>query len=170
MSEMTTREHDAMLDQHTEAVEKEKVMSAISPEIREKLRASFPPEAYSKHPTKTFLTNLKAMYVVERLNDVFGLGRWNMVSDIVQQPDPKYVLMKGCLVLHDYDATVPIQYGGHPVLKPHDLADSYKSAITDLISKSASYLEIGLDMFKGLIKPPAKSVSQGVRNVQNNNF
>ncbi len=123
----------------------------ITSEIREKLKAEFPDEAYKKHPTKTFLTTLTAMYIVERLNDVFGIGRWCINHEVVIQSD-NYVLMKGQLILKDYDSDITEQYGGHTIVgKNTEMADGYKSAITDILSKTASYLEIGIEMFKGNI-------------------
>jgi len=125
----------------------------IGDEIRVKLREKFPDEAYSQHPTKTFLTTLKAMYVTERLNDVFGIGRWTLEHEVIAHEND-YVLMKGRLVLADYDCLIPEQYGGHGTAgKNTEVADGFKSAITDIISKSASYLEIGIDMFKGHANP-----------------
>ena len=127
----------------------------ISDETRKKLRAPFPAEAYQEHAQKSFLTVLKAMYVVERLNDVFGIGRWNLEHEVVSHEND-YVLMKGQLKLLDYpDIIVPSQFGGHKTGGTGtERADGYKSAITDCITKSASYLEIGIEVFKGLIKPP----------------
>jgi hypothetical protein len=97
---------------------------------------------------------------VERLNNVFGLGRWNLKHEIVRSGfDPKdnkenFILMSGELVLLDYDAKIPRQYGGHVVgRKGSDLADSYKSAVTDLLSKTASYIGVGIDVFKGKVDP-----------------
>jgi hypothetical protein len=125
----------------------------ITPEMRTALREEFPDGAYSQHPTKTFLTTLKAAYVMERINDVFGIGRWNLHHSVVSH-EKGYVLMKGRLIISDYDCIVPEQYGGHSTEgKNTELADGYKSAITDMLSKSASYLEIGLEMFKGNINP-----------------
>ena len=125
----------------------------ITDEIRKKLRNDFPDEAYRQHPTKSFLTTLKAMYITERLNDVFGIGRWVITHEIALKTDD-YVLMKGKLSLLDYDCEIPEQYGGHKTAGINtEIADGYKSAITDVLSKSASYLEIGIDMFKGKIKP-----------------
>lgn len=123
----------------------------ISKEMRSRLRESFPDEAYSKHPTKTFLTVLKAMYVTERLNDVFGIGRWTVEVEVIERTED-YVLVKGEFHSLDYDIVVPKQFGGHKTTgKNTEIADGYKSALTDSISKIASYLEIGIDMFKGKI-------------------
>ena len=124
----------------------------ITQEMRIKLREGFPDEAYSVHITKSFLTTLKAMYVTERLNDVFGIGRWSIEHEIVERAE-NYVLVKGKFVSLDYDVIVPDQYGGHRTEGVNvEIADGYKSAVTDCQSKIASYLEIGIDMFKGKVK------------------
>jgi hypothetical protein len=36
-----------------------------------KIKEPLPAEAVTKHPTKTYLSSIKAIYVTERLNDVF---------------------------------------------------------------------------------------------------
>lgn len=122
----------------------------ITQEMREKLREPFPPEAISQHPTKTFLSTIKAIFIVERLNDVFGIGRWTLKTEVFSTLSD-YVLMQGSLEILDYDVCVPAQYGGHTTTgKNTELADGYKSAVTDCLSKCASYLEVGIDVFKGL--------------------
>lgn len=126
----------------------------ITPEMREKLSESFPPEAISKHPTKTFLSTIKAIFVVERLNDVFGIGRWDFCTEVVKET-ADYILVSGTLVILDYDVRVPSQYGGHKTTGTNtEIADGFKSAVTDALSKCSSYLEIGLDIFKGLADKP----------------
>lgn len=130
--------------------------NVITETMRKALRAEFPKEAYSQHPTKTFLTTLKAMYVLERLNDVFGIGRWTINFEIIERA-PDYVLGQGEFVSLDYEVTIPKQFGGHNTTgKNTEIADGYKSALTDCQSKIASYLEIGIDMFKGKIIMPGK--------------
>lgn len=126
----------------------------ISKEMRDELSKLFPEEAIDKHPTKTFLSTLKAIYIVERLNKVFGFGRWT-VEHVIEKETPDYILMRGQLIILDYNVTIPEQFGGHATTgKNTELADGYKSAVTDILSKSASYLEIGIDVFKGKVKPP----------------
>ncbi len=125
----------------------------ISGEVRDKLRKPFPKEAYSKIESKSFLTSLKAAYVVERLNDVFGVGRWNYSHSVIRETDEQ-VLIKGQLIILDYDCIVPETYGSHKIVgKGVELADGYKSAMTDGLTKAASYVEIGHEVFKGLINP-----------------
>ena len=132
----------------------DKKLPVISDDIREKLRAPFPEEAITQHPTKTFLSTIKQIYITERLNDVFGVGRWDHKTEVILDTGT-YVLVKGNLVIHDYDCHVPGQYGGHTTTgKNVEIADGYKSAVTDSLSKCASFLEIGIDVFKGKVNPP----------------
>ena len=136
----------------------------ITKEIREQLRKPFPPEAISQHPTKTFLSTLKAIYITERLNDVFGIAKWNLHTEIVKET-PDYILLKGKLYIHDYNVNITSQYGGHNTTgKNTEIADGYKSAVTDCLSKCASYLEIGIDIFKGKVKGQQSGYSKPVNN------
>lgn len=123
-------------------------------DIREQLRAPLPGEAITKHPTKTFLSTIKAIYVVERLNDVFGVGGWHLSTQI-EKETPDYVLASGYIRIPEFDIITPKQYGGHKTTGTNtELADGYKSAVTDVQSKCASYLEVGIDVFKGKVKMP----------------
>ncbi len=47
-------------------------------EIKELLLVDLPTEAVKQHPTKTYLSTIKATYVTERFNDVFGVGAWTI--------------------------------------------------------------------------------------------
>lgn len=141
-----------------------KAKTGITDKMREQLRVGFPDEAYSQHPTKTFLTTLKAMYVLERLNDIFGVGRWTIDIEIIERTSD-YVLVQGEFRSLDYEIIIPKQFGGHKTTgKNTEIADGYKSALTDCQSKIASYLEIGIDVFKGKINPPGKTYQQNRPN------
>jgi hypothetical protein len=121
----------------------------ISEEIRKKLRAPLPAEGIKQHENKPYLSTIKSIYIVERLNEVFGIGRWTVIHKVINTEN-EYVLMKGRLIILDYDCRLPWIFGGHKTEgKGTEPADGYKSAVTDIISKSASYLEIGIDVFKG---------------------
>ena len=130
----------------------------LTEEMKKKLKAPLPEEAVEPHPTKPYLSTIKAIYVVERLNEVFGIGGWNVSTEIVEtkqvdtitksgeKRSAYWIVMKGCLRVRDY-AVLPIeQYGGND---NEDLGDAYKGAATDVMTKIASYLEIGIDVFKG---------------------
>jgi hypothetical protein len=119
-------------------------MKQITAEQREQLRKPLPPQAISQHPTKSFLSTIKAIYVVERLNDVFGVGEWKIKHDIIEK-DTKMVVVKGIFTINGYDVEIE-QFGGND---NQDKGDAYKGACTDSLTKIGSYLEIGIDVFKG---------------------
>lgn len=123
--------------------------SKLTEDQLKKLREPFPAEAITQHPTKTFLTTIKAIYVTERLNKVFGIGGWDLEYEIISDTDD-YVTVQGRIVVEELGIKTPMQFGGHGKTgKNTEPADGYKSAMTDCQSKCASYLEIGLDVFKG---------------------
>jgi hypothetical protein len=129
-----------------------KVLPKITSEMREKLKAQFPVRAYKSIDTKAYLGSLKPQYIVERLNDVFGIGRWEIIHEVVERM-VDYVLIKGTIKIYDYDVYIPWHYGGHKLEgKNLEPADGYKSAVTDCFSKCASFLEIGNDLFKGCLE------------------
>lgn len=123
--------------------------------MRAKLRSPLPPEAISQHPTKTFLSSIKAIYVEERLNDVFGIGSWTTkiehIKDEQSQKANKngvFPIMSVVKLIFEIPAYGVYHecYGGND---NEDLGDAYKGATTDALTKIGSYLEIGIDVFKG---------------------
>jgi len=131
------------------------IKQLTEPQI-ELLRKPLPKEAVKPHPTKTFLSSIKAIYVVERLNDVFGIGGWYANNEVVKQ-DGKMVVVKSTFHAPEYGILIPDIFGGNDNA---DLGDAYKGACTDALTKIGSYLYIGMDVYKGLSdkdeKPPAK--------------
>jgi hypothetical protein len=125
--------------------------------FREKLSKALPAKAIAKHPTKTYLSTIKAIYIIERLNDVFGIGGWDFEHEVVGIYDNNqggktkpYVVVRGRIYVREFDLYTPIQYGGHDIDdKGTEPADGFKSAVTDAITKCASFLEIGIQVFKG---------------------
>ncbi len=132
----------------------------VTPEMKEALLAPLPPEAISQHPTKTFLSSIKAIYITERLNDVFGVGAWGTKVEKVAEyraekankngDHPLMIVVKVLLEIPEYGIAYE-SYGGNDNA---DEGDAYKGATTDAISKIGSYLGIGIDVYKG--KKPAK--------------
>lgn len=139
-------------------------MKTINAEMREQLRKPLPKEAISQHPTKTFLSTIKAIYVVERLNDVFGVGNWKTKTEVITTKESEkkspMVIVKSVLTINDYDIEIEA-FGGNDNA---DLGDAYKGAATDALTKIGSYLEIGIDVFKGLAdkanNKPSNNVNQ----------
>lgn len=124
----------------------------LTPEQIELLKKPLPAEAVKPHPTKTFLSSIKAIYVVERLNDVFGIGCWKLASQVIDASTPMIVI-KAVLSIPEYDIELE-SFGGNDNggenSKNHDLGDAYKGATTDALTKICSYLGIGMDVYKGL--------------------
>ncbi len=124
----------------------------VTKEMRDKLREPLPKEAVKQHPTKTFLSSIKAIYVTERLNDVFGIGSWHLKVNHITTTEKSMVVVKVEFSIPKYDIYFEC-YGGNDNggenSKNFDLGDAYKGATTDAITKIGSYLEIGIDVFKG---------------------
>lgn len=112
--------------------------------MRALLRAPLPPEAVTPHPTKKYLSSIKSIYVTERLNEVFGIGAWSIEADLVDR-DAKMVVVKTKFRIPEYNIYYEC-YGGNDNA---DLGDAYKGATTDAITKIASWLGIGSEVFKG---------------------
>lgn len=120
-------------------------------DLIEKLKAPLPQEAVSPNPERPHLSVIKVIYVVERLNEVFGLNGWRISNHVVEQG--KMIVVKGTLMVSEYGIEIE-QYGGND--NP-DRGDAYKGACTDALSKCASYLGVGMDVYKGLRTGPQKN-------------
>jgi hypothetical protein len=113
-------------------------------DLNAKLKEPLPREAVSPSPQKRGLSIIKVIYVVERLNDVFGLNGWHLDNEIVETG--RMVVVRATSSIPKYSIAIE-QFGGND--NP-DRGDAYKGACTDAISKCASYLGIGMDVYKGL--------------------
>ncbi len=116
----------------------------LPPEVIAKLGEPLPVEAVSPNPQKPGLSVIKVIYVVERLNEVFGLNGWRVINEVVE--NGRMVVVKAALKIPQYNIHIE-QYGGND--NP-DRGDAYKGACTDALSKCASYLGVGMDVYKGL--------------------
>lgn len=129
-------------------------------QLKKELSAPLPKEAVKPHPTKTYLSSIKAIYVTERLNDVFGIGKWSTKVKVVEKGSNGMVVVKTTLQIPDYNIYYECFGGndnGGENSKNFDLGDAYKGATTDAITKIGSYLGIGIEVFKGQVTPtPAK--------------
>lgn len=129
----------------------------ITKEIKEALKAPFGPEMISPNPKKPFLSTIKAYAIIERLNEVFGIGTWQLKSGYIQtfqkqettkEGKVRYlyeVMAKATLDIPTYNIHLE-QFGGG---EDEVLGDAAKGAVTDALNKCASYLYIGYDVFMG---------------------
>lgn len=120
----------------------------------EKLNAPLPEWAIKKHPTKTNLSVIHPMAVIDRLNEVFGVGEWKFTTEFIScekemqktQKGERQIwvsAVKGKLEIGDI---VLEQYGGST---NDDKGDALKGGGTDALTKIASYLGIGASIYKG---------------------
>ena len=116
----------------------------ITTEQQQMLDAPLPAEAVAPHPTKNYLSTIKAIYVTERLNQVFGVGAWRVRSDQIAHEN-KMVVVKVTFEIPEYGIYYEC-YGGNDNA---DLGDAHKGAVTDALTKIGSWLGIGADVFKG---------------------
>lgn len=119
-------------------------IKTLTAEKQAQLVRPLPQEAVTPHPTKTYLSSIKSIYVTERLNEVFGVGSWRVEVDKVDQAN-KMVVVKVRLTIPAYGIDYEC-YGGNDNA---DLGDAYKGATTDALTKIASWLGIGQEVFKG---------------------
>lgn len=122
-------------------------MKTLTQEQINLLNKPLPPEAVKPHPTKNYLSSINAIYVTERLNQVFGVGQWQVhVEEVTTMPSGKNVMVvtKTCFEVEEYGIHLEA-YGGNDNA---DLGDAYKGSMTDAITKIGSYLGIGADVWK----------------------
>lgn len=125
----------------------------------ELLSQPLPDAALKQHPTKSFLSTINAMYVIERLNEVFGLGKWFWKTEIIKE-DGQWVVVKGHLTVPSQEIEIE-SYGGND---NKDVGDAYKGASTDALVKACQQLEIGADVYKDKQKPKSQQAAQPSNN------
>lgn len=132
----------------------------LTPQQVQLLKSPLPSEAITQHPTKTYLSSIKAVYVTERLNEVFGIGKWRTKVEKESVEANGMVVVKVTFEVPEYGIYYE-SYGGNDNggenSKNFDLGDAFKGATTDAITKIGSYLEIGIEVFKGKHKAAPKN-------------
>ena len=121
-------------------------------QLKAELYAPLPSEAIKQHPTKTFLSTIKPIYITDRLNEVFGIGQWQTRTENVLVNDNGTVVNKTTLTIEEYGIYYECFGGndnGGSGSKGFDLGDAFKGATTDALNKIASYLGIGIDVYRG---------------------
>jgi len=121
-------------------------------QLKAELYAPLPAEAIKPHPTKTFLSTIKPIYITDRLNEVFGIGQWQTKTENVLVNDNGTVVNKVVFIVPEYNVYYECFGGndnGGSSSKGFDLGDAFKGATTDALNKIASYLGIGIDVYRG---------------------
>ena len=116
------------------------------------LNKAIPEWAVKQHPSKTYLSTIDPMAVIERLNEVFGVGKWHFTTEFIEtktvQQKSREAFMtavKGTLLVPSEDIHIE-QYGGST---NDDLGDALKGGATDALTKCASYLGVGASIYRG---------------------
>jgi len=143
-----------------------KETALLTVEQKKLLLKDFPKSALSDDKSRGFtLTSIKAAYVMERLNDVFGIcgSGWKYTISKLSTSETKvnggFKVEIGCLVslqykMSDGEWSEKIkQFGGKQIVKGN-VTDARKSAVTDGLTKVASILGIGHKVFKGEANDP----------------
>lgn len=118
----------------------------ITAEMKARLNAALPAEAIKPHPTKSYLSTINAIYVSERLNEVFGVGEWQTKTEFINEKSNKttMVVVKLTLDIPAYGIHYEC-YGGNDNA---DYGDAFKGATTDALTKIGSWLGIGAHVWK----------------------
>lgn len=118
----------------------------ITAEMKQALNRALPAEAIKPHPTKNYLSTINAIYVSERLNEVFGVGEWQTKVEYVSEKANKttMVVVKLTLDIPAYGIHYEC-FGGNDNA---DFGDAYKGATTDALTKIGSWLGIGAHVWK----------------------
>lgn len=123
----------------------------ITGKMMELINKPLPSEAVTQHPTKTYLSSIKAIYVLERLNEVFWIGAWTIKTDQIWEAIKWMVVVKVTFQIPTYWVYYECFWGNDnwwEASKNFDLWDAYKWATTDAITKICSYMGIWMDVFK----------------------
>ena len=121
-------------------------------QLKTELYAPLPAEAIKPHPTKTFLSTIKPIYITDRMNEVFGIGQWQTRTENILVNDNGTVVNKVVFTVPEYNIYYECFGGndnGGSGSKGFDLGDAFKGATTDALNKIASYLGIGIDVYRG---------------------
>lgn len=128
----------------------------IKTENIELLHKPLPEWAVKPHPTRRGMSAIHPMAIIDRLNEVFGIGKWQFTTEFIscekevqktQKGDRNVYVsaVKGRLEVDEYGIVLE-QYGGST---NDDKGDSLKGGCTDSLTKIASYLGIGAEIYKG---------------------
>src|SRR5690554_5839136 len=107
-------------------------IKTITPEMEKAIREPLPNAAISQHPTKTYLSSIKGVYITERINKVFGIGSWKLQKEIIERGTNGMVVVDVSLRIPEYGVEL-CSYGGNDNggenNKNFDLGDAYKGAV-----------------------------------------
>lgn len=130
------------------------------------LQKALPSWAVKTHPTRVGMSTIHPMAVIDRMNEVFGLGAWQTHVHSERSYEWMQTTKKGdrkvytatchlSLEVPEFDIHLE-QFGGST---NDDEGDALKGSATDALTKIASYIGIGAEIYKnnGNVDGGAKS-------------
>ena len=121
-----------------------------------KLQEALPDWAVKQNPMKPKMSVIHPMAIVDRLNEVFGVGQWNTQVEKLSSYDWMQDTTKGPRKVYTATAKVTLRIEGESIHLEQfggstndDEGDALKGAATDGLTKIASYLGIGASIYKG---------------------
>jgi hypothetical protein len=126
----------------------------IPEDVISQLKQPLPKDAVrpNSDPRKQGMSSIRSIFIVERLNEVFGLGQWFQATKFVEKVAKAEgsgkgdsIVLKSILVVPKYGIYFEA-FGGND---NYDPGDAYKGASTDALTKMAGFLYVGMDVFKG---------------------
>lgn len=128
----------------------------IDEKLIDKLNAPLPAWAVKPNPMKPKMSVIHPMAIIDRLNEVFGIGEWHFKTTAIDctkeiqktKNGDRAVYMSAVhatLSVPHYDIHIE-QFGGST---NDDKGDALKGGATDALTKMASYLGIGASIYKG---------------------
>lgn len=135
---------------------------ALPLQVQEVLDRPLPAQAIKQHPTKTYLSTIKPIFVIDRLNEAFGRNGWYADYEIIDNSKAD-IIVKGYLFVPAYGILLT-NFGGNDnggsESRNFDQGDAYKGAFTDALTKMASYIGIGADIWRGAAHQPPRNGAQ----------
>lgn len=132
------------------------LIQQLDKDIQEQLRAPFPEEAYTEitFPDGNKGKALGRQWIIDRLNEVFGIGGWSVQSNKFKIREQKgeavevygdgYIEVSSGLIKFWTDRC----YGGCLLQPGMSIADGFKVTETNILTRSAALLGIGGDAYK----------------------
>lgn len=122
----------------------------------DQLQAPLPDWAVRPNPMKPKMSVIHPMAIIDRLNDVFGVGQWQFKANHIDctkeiqktkngDRDVYMSSVHATLIVPEFDIHIE-QFGGST---NDDKGDALKGGATDALTKMASYLGIGASIYKG---------------------
>ena len=145
--------------------------------IYKQLQEIFPKEAYKELNFGRKMTTIDAYHIVDRLNDVFGMSGlgWGLCDTLengqpvgkpeivvhttketktlaggaTKEVETKSIAAFGTLWYKIEDKVYGVVAAGDANIMKNNVAEAYKKVLTNLISKAASYIGVGLSVYQG---------------------